>query len=200
MELPKIINFLFRCMKFGLLCLFLTLVSINVRSQNFNISKSNKNTEKILSIYEKRHFTGVRLVKLKRHDFLVCVIELPNGVSRDGDRVAKVKAQRDISEFLNGSTVTSTSTLVLEENAKSNSNTTESSVSTSGNSDYYSKMIDIINANSSGFINGIESTIKAYLGSILASIVARPLGKQYFIATPTLFRGEKMTLPTQAVV
>jgi hypothetical protein len=151
----KKLSYLFFINKKIVLILFLIIQFPNIYGQ-INIKKSDKNTDKILSLYEKNHFTGARLCNLKRHDYLICVVEIPKNISTDLDRLAQVKAQRTISEFLNGSNVSSNTLLILEENSTSKSNSTDSSMISSSKKEYALKMIDKISTNSSGFINSIE--------------------------------------------
>jgi hypothetical protein len=145
------------------LIIFLSLGIIS--NAQFAISKNNKFTDRIITMYEKKHFTGVRLCRINRHDFLICAIEVPKNLSSDLDRFAFVKAQSAVNEFLNGSNVSSSTTTVLEEKSSSVSNSTNDSMNTSANKQYILNMIDKINTNSSGFVNGIGSIYNAEIES-----------------------------------
>ena len=142
----------------GNVLMIFTLFSICFNSfGQASISKNKKQVEKIISLYEANNFQGVRLCRLKRNNYLICCIEIQKNLSSDLDRLAMVQAQRAINEFLNGSNVSSVSSLILEENTSSNVKSNDTESITNSNKEYTLKMIDKINSNSSGFVSGIES-------------------------------------------
>ena len=147
-----------KILKFSMLLIL--LFSIGSLKSQISFIQEDKITSKIVSLYEKNNFIDCRLVKLRKHNYLACVIELPKQISTDIDRIAQVKAQRLVSEFINGVNVNSNSTIILEEISNTKSNSNDSSLSVNNNSEYYSRMIDKIKTNSQGFINGIQCLLK----------------------------------------
>ena len=132
---------------------------------------TKKETVRIVKLYENNNFNGVKLYKYKRHNYLICAVEVPSSASQDGYTLAKVKAQAYINEFLNGASVSSASSYILEENTSSNSTTNNSEIDSKSAQEYVNKMITTIKTNASGFVNNIESVATFKSGNVSTKTV-----------------------------
>jgi len=45
---------------------------------------TKKETVRIVKLYENNNFNGVKLYKYKRHNYLICAVEVPSSASQDG--------------------------------------------------------------------------------------------------------------------
>jgi hypothetical protein len=116
-----------------------------------------KNITRIIKLYENNNFNGVKLYKHKRKNYLICAVEVPSSATQDLYTLAKVKAQAYINEFINGASVSSASSFILEENTSSKSTTSNIEIDSKSAQEYVNKMITTIKTNANGFVNNIES-------------------------------------------
>ena len=140
---------------FALQILFLILNSCQTASV-----KEEKFNNKIISLYGNNKLFNCNIIKQKKNNYLTCVVELPQSASHDLDQVARTKAQRIISEYINGAQVVANTLIVTEETKKIRSSNLDSSNVLAESNEYVTKMIDEIKTNSESFINEIQCLAK----------------------------------------
>ena len=98
-------------------------------------------------MYNSSPFEGVKLVEDYDNEYIISVLSLERGTKSFSilSRVAQVKAQRQVSTFFNGSTVTAEFIIKTTEE-KADSSEVKTTVET----------IEKIKENSVGFVNGLE--------------------------------------------
>lgn len=98
-------------------------------------------------MYNSSPFEGVKLVEDYDNEYIISVLSLEKGTKSFSilSRVAQVKAQRQVSTFFNGSTVTAEFIIKTTEE-KADSSEVKTTVET----------IEKIKENSVGFVNGLE--------------------------------------------
>jgi hypothetical protein len=98
-------------------------------------------------MYNSSPFEGVKLVEDYDNEYIISVLSLEKGTKSFSilSRVAQVKAQRQVSTFFNGSTVTAEFIIKTTEE-KADSSEVQTTVET----------IEKIKENSVGFVNGLE--------------------------------------------
>lgn len=137
--------------------LLLLFVSFNFHAFSKPRPINKKETTRLVKLYDNNNFNGVKLHKYKRKNYLICAVEVPISASQDLYTLAKVKAQAYINEFLNGASISSASSFILEENTNSQSTSNNTDIDTKSAQEYVNKMITTIKINASGFVNNIES-------------------------------------------
>jgi len=152
---------------------FLLLLFVSVAFLAFSKPRpiTKKETNRIVKLYENNNFNGVKLHKYKRKNYLICAVEVPISASQDIYTLAKVKAQAYINEFLNGASVTSASSFILEENTQSQSTANNTETDSKSAQEYVNKMITTIKTNASGFVNNIESVATFKSGNVSTKTV-----------------------------
>lgn len=98
-------------------------------------------------MYNSSPFEGVKLVNDYDNEYIISVLSLEKGTKSFSilSRVAQVKAQRQVSTFFNGSTITAEFIIKTTEE-KADSSEVKTTVET----------IEKIKENSVGFVNGLE--------------------------------------------
>lgn len=98
-------------------------------------------------MYNSSPFEGVKLVEDYDNEYIISVLSLEKGTKSFSilSRVAQVKAQRQVSTFFNGSTITAEFIIKTTEE-KADSSEVQTTVET----------IEKIKENSVGFVNGLE--------------------------------------------
>jgi hypothetical protein len=100
--------------KYILLVLVSCLVNINVLGQSFNKEQiALKNF--LVRMYKAEPIEGVQIVQDYKNYYLISVVTLArkNGVSNQSlNRVAQVKSQRQVAQYFNAHTQTSTQTII----------------------------------------------------------------------------------------
>ena len=101
----------------------------------------------IKRMYNSSPFEGVKLVEDYDNEYIISVLSLEKGTKSFSilSRVAQVKAQRQVSTFFNGSTITAEFIIKTTEE-KADSSEVQTTVET----------IEKIKENSVGFVNGLE--------------------------------------------
>ena len=128
------------------LALLVVVIQFDVAAQSFNEDKTSF-TNFLKRMYSASPFEGVKVVEDYDSEYLVSVISLDNSKypsSSVMSRVAEVKAQSQVSTFLNGAYVDMD--LVISRKEKVENDTTTNVVET----------METIRQNSSGFSQGLE--------------------------------------------
>ena len=140
-------------MKFSvikILIIFIVFFSFDSFAQD-RASKIRKVEETILSTYNKTEFEGVKSILFRRSVYLVSVVKLPPNSSGDLFRLATVKSDRQVIEFLNPSSTSSKTNLKLQETEVGTLNNGEK---VNSNTEYSRTMVDESVKNSNGLTNG----------------------------------------------
>ena len=126
---------------FLIICLF-----ENSQAQSYNDDKIAV-TNFIKRMYNSSPFEGVKLVNDYDNEYIISVLSLKKGTKSFSilSRVAQVKAQRQVSTFFNGSTITAEFIIKTTEE-KADSSEVKTTVET----------IEKIKENSVGFVKGLE--------------------------------------------
>jgi hypothetical protein len=117
-----------------------------------NVSKTLKIDRLVTHVFEKTQFEGVKFIKIKRKNYVICSVILPYESSSDMSLVAQLTAERNILAFLQGDQISSNTVIELNE-------TSEGIISMenkSSNVVYTRNIISKINRNTSGFISGVQ--------------------------------------------
>ena len=129
-----------------LIFILLTTLSIQAYGQGFNDDKVSL-TNFIKRMYNSSPYEGVKMVEDYDNEYIISVLSLEKGTKSFSilSRVAQVKAQRQVSTFFNGSTVTAEFIIKTTEE-KADSSEVKTTVET----------IEKIKENSVGFVKGLE--------------------------------------------
>ena len=132
-------------MKHLILPLFIGL-AFSVSGQGFNDDKTAFSNF-LTRMYNSSPFEGVKLVSDYENEYIISVLSLEKGSKSFSilNRVAQVKAQRQVSTFFNGSIITAEFIIKTTE-AKADSSEVVTTIET----------IERIKENSVGFVNGLE--------------------------------------------
>ena len=113
-------------MKKLLINLALLVVAISASAQGFNNDKTELSMF-VERMYRNAPFEGVKVMQDYDNEYILSVVVLPvanYSSESDMNRVAMVKAQRQVSTFFNGSTITSDLVITTSENPVDESVTT----------------------------------------------------------------------------
>lgn len=126
-----------------IIILFVSFSSFSQSIDSDNVSL----TYFIKRMYNSSAFEGVKLVNDYDNEYIISVLSLEKGSKSTSilNRIAQVKAQRQVSVFFNGSTITAEFIIKTTEE-KADSNEIKTTVET----------IEKIKENSVGFVNGLE--------------------------------------------
>ena len=136
---------------FKLKYLALKSVLIFFALSNFSYSQTNcenvKNNE-LISFLKKEYYEnpleGTKIIILNQCKFLISAGLAPT-TSNNMSRIAKIKAERGVSEFLGGSTITSENILETKE------------VVTENDMKFFESFYDKVKTESASFVNGMET-------------------------------------------
>lgn len=133
-------------MKQSLLIILAIMLSTISHGQGFNDDKTAFSNF-LKRMYNSSPFEGVKLVEDYDNEYIISVLSLEKGTKSFSilSRVAQVKAQRQVSTFFNGSTITAEFIIKTSE-TKADSAEVQTTVET----------IERIKENSVGFVNGLE--------------------------------------------
>ena len=105
-------------MKKLLISLVLLLTAVCVNAQGFNNDKTELSMF-VERMYRNAPFEGVKVMQDYDNEYILSVVVLPvanYSSESDMNRVAMVKAQRQVSTFFNGATITSDLVITTSEN------------------------------------------------------------------------------------
>ena len=131
---------------YNLIFIFL-LISTSIKAQSFNEDKTAFSNF-VKRMYIAAPFEGVKIIDDYDHQYLVSVISLDKAKYTSEsimNRVAQVKAQSQVSTFLNGATISMDMVITTKE-SKDSTNNVKTIVET----------VEQIKQNSSGFSQGLE--------------------------------------------
>lgn len=125
---------------------FLTVFNISTHfctAQGYNIENTTL-TNFLIRMYNNAPFEGVKVVSDYDNDYLLSVVLVKNSSSESAmNRVAQVKSQRQVSQFLNGIVRISSETIIRTTEDKSSGRSIE-------------EVTDIIRENSAGFTRAMQ--------------------------------------------
>lgn len=142
-------------MKFSvlkILIIFILFFSLDSFAQDKS-SKIRKVEKTILSTYNKTEFEGVKNILFRRSVYLVSVVKLPSNSSGDLFRLATVKSDRQVIEFLKPSSTSSKTNTKYQETEVGTLNNGEK---VNSNTNYSRTMVDESVKTSNGLTNGFE--------------------------------------------
>lgn len=131
-------------MKKTLFFIFCVIASINAYAQNFNQEKVAL-TNFLVRMYKAEPFEGVKIVSDYDNNYLLSVVLVAdNGQSETAkNRIAQVKSQRQVSQYLGGLVQVSSETIIRTTEKVKEEKTVE-------------EITDIIKENSIGFTKAME--------------------------------------------
>lgn len=127
-----------------LICILCLLSALYANAQGFNNDKTELSMF-VERMYRNAPFEGVKVMQDYDNEYILSVVVLPvanYSSESDMNRVAMVKAQRQVSTFFNGSTITSDLVITTSENP------VDSTVTTS--------LTEIIRERSIGYVRQLE--------------------------------------------
>jgi len=113
-------------MKKNLISILFLIAALSAAAQGFNNDKTELSMF-VERMYRNAPFEGVKVMQDYDNEYILSVVALPvanYSSESDMNRVAMVKAQRQISTFFNGSTITSDLVITTSENPVDESVTT----------------------------------------------------------------------------
>lgn len=131
-------------MKKNLISIVFLVVALSTAAQGFNNDKTELSMF-VERMYRNAPFEGVKVVQDYDNEYILSVVVLPvanYSSESDMNRVAMVKAQRQVSTFFNGSTITSDLVITTSENPVDESVTTT--------------LTEIIRERSIGYVHQLE--------------------------------------------